>query len=96
MSATLARIEAVNPAHNAIVSLRAADTLFAEADQRDRELHDSSDASAIGALHGLPQAIKDAAQTAGLRTTFGSPLLRDHVPARDGLMAERMKQPPAS
>ncbi|HJW52803.1 MAG TPA: amidase [Burkholderiaceae bacterium] len=91
MAATLARIEAVNPTHNAIVSLRAADTLLAEADQRDRELHDSSDASAIGALHGLPQAIKDAAQTAGLRTTFGSPLLRDHVPARDGLMAERMK-----
>ena len=52
---------------------------------------EASPARQIGGLHGLPQAIKDAAQTAGLRTTFGSPLLRDQVPARDGLMVERMK-----
>ena len=38
---------------------------------------------ALGALHGLPVAIKDLEETAGLRTTFGSPLFRDNVPAAD-------------
>jgi amidase len=42
-------------------------------------------------MHGLPQAIKDVAQTAGLRTTLGSPLLRDFVPAHDSLMVQRMR-----
>ena len=48
-------------------------------------------AHARGWLHGMPQAIKDLAPTAGMRTTNGSPLLRDNVPARDGLMVQRMK-----
>jgi amidase len=39
----------------------------------------------------MPQAIKDIALTAGLRTTLGSPLLRDFVPTHDGLMVQRMK-----
>ena len=39
----------------------------------------------------MPQAIKDMAQTAGIRTTLGSPLLRDFVPTQDGLMVQRMK-----
>jgi amidase len=42
-------------------------------------------------MHGMPQAIKDMALTAGLRTTLGSPLLRDFVPSQDGLMVQRMK-----
>src|SRR5207248_7218090 len=42
-------------------------------------------------LFGIPQAIKDVVPTAGLRTTFGSPLLRDFVPAADALMVQRMK-----
>ncbi len=89
MRATLERIEAVNPRHNAIVSLRDPDALLAEADQRDRELKRAP--AEIGWLHGVPQAIKDMAETAGLRTTLGSPLMRDHVPSKDGLMVQRMK-----
>jgi amidase len=89
MAATLARIEDLNPIHNAIVSLRDGDELLAEADTRDLQL--AHGAAPLGWLHGIPQAIKDAAPTAGLTTTFGSPLLRDHVPAEDGLMAARMK-----
>ena len=34
-------------------------------------------------LHGLPVGIKDLEDTGGLRTTYGSPLFRDHVPAED-------------
>jgi amidase len=88
MQATLARIAAVNPIHNAIVTLRDGDALLREADERDAELRHGGPR---GWMHGIPQAIKDAVPTAGLRTTFGSPLLRDHVPVEDALMVQRMK-----
>ena len=41
-----------------------------------------------GYLHGLPVAIKDLAEVAGVRTTFGSPIYADHVPARSDLQVE--------
>jgi amidase len=88
MNATLDRIAALNPMHNAIVSLRDGDVLLREADARDAQLASGTTA---GWMHGMPQAIKDMALTAGLRTTLGSPLLRDFVPAQDGLMVQRMK-----
>ena len=92
MRATLTRIETVNPAHNAIVSLRDGDALLREADERDAQLsRGTTPAGPIGWMHGMPQAIKDMAQTAGIRTTFGSPLLRENVPTQDGLMVQRMK-----
>ena len=89
MQATLARIAQVNPRHNAIVSLRDGDALLLEADQRDAQL--AAGTGVMGWMHGLPQAIKDLSATAGLRTTLGSPLLRDAVPLHDGLMVQRMK-----
>jgi amidase len=88
MQATLARIEAVNPTFNAIVSLQDGDALLQAADARDAEL---ARGESRGWMHGMPQAIKDMAETAGIPTTQGSPLLRDHVPAQDGLMVARMK-----
>ena len=92
MQAYLERIAAANPLHNAIVSLRDADVLLREADARDAELSRALAAGTpIGWMHGLPQAIKDLALTANLRTTFGSPLLRDFVPTEDALMVQRMK-----
>ncbi len=92
MQATLARIDATNPLHNAIVSRRDDDVLLAEADARDRTIAaEPAPASPRSFLFGLPQALKDLVPTAGLRTTFGSPLLADSVPATDGLLAERMK-----
>lgn len=89
MQATLARIEAVNPVHNAIVSLRDGDALLHEADEHDAQLKRGT--KPLGWMHGMPQAIKDMAQTAGIATTLGSPLLRDFVPTEDGLMVQRMK-----
>ena len=87
MQAFLAHIAAVNPAHNAIVSLRDSDELLREADAFDRQLPRVS----LGWMHGMPQAIKDIALTKGLRTTMGSPLLRDFVPTVDSLVVQRMK-----
>ncbi len=88
MAATLARIAQVNPQVNAIVSLRDADELLKEADHYDTLL---AKGQSMGWLHGIPQAIKDLAPTAGLRTTLGSPLMADFVPQEDGLMVQRMK-----
>ncbi len=92
MRATLARIDAANPTHNAIVSLRDGDALLREAAACDAELaRGRSREGRRGWMHGLPQAIKDIALTKGLRTTQGSPLLRENVPTHDGLMVQRMK-----
>lgn len=88
MTAFLARIAECNPAVNAIVSLRDAEVLLTEADACDEEL---AHGLSRGWMHGMPQAIKDLAETKGLRTTFGSALLADWVPNFDTLMVARMK-----
>jgi amidase len=83
----LARIEAVNPAINAIVTL-VPEQARAAADALDRR---RAGGVPTGPLHGLPIAIKDLMDTAGIRTTYGSPVYRDHVPARDALMVSRLR-----
>lgn len=88
MQATLARIAQKNPLHNAIVNLRPADELLAEAHAHDQML---ARGACKGWLHGIPQAIKDIAPTTGLPNTMGSPLLANFMPKEDGLMAQRMK-----
>lgn len=84
MGAFLDRIEAVNPLVNAIVSLRPRADLMAEARAADASPRK-------GWLHGLPFAVKDLTETAGLRTTQGSPILADHIPAQDELLAARIR-----
>ncbi len=84
MSAFLDRIDAFNPAINAVVSLRERDTLMAEARAADN-------APPRGWLHGMPFAVKDLCATKGLRTTSGSPLFADHVPDHDDLLAARLR-----
>jgi len=73
------RIEAIDHAVNAMVArdfdrartaARAADTMVTRGDL-------------LPPLHGLPIGIKDLSETAGLRTTHGSPIFRDHIPAAD-------------
>ena len=85
----LDHIARTNGAYNAIVSLRDRSEILAEARGKDALL---SQGVRQGWLHGIPQAIKDLAPTKGLRTTLGSPLHRDSVPARDALFVKRMKQ----
>ncbi|GAA1776892.1 amidase [Streptomonospora arabica] len=87
VAAHLQRVEAVNPAVNAVVTLcgeRAMD-----------EAHAADELLASGGepppLHGLPVAHKDTHETAGVRTTFGSPVFAGHVPDRDELVVARMR-----
>jgi len=89
MSAYLDHIEALNPAVNAIVSLRPRAVLLAEARRRDEEL---ARGVTHGPLHGFPHAIKDLEATAGVRTTMGSPILKDFIPQNDSILVERIKR----
>jgi amidase len=84
MAAWLSQVSAVNGAVNAIVSLRDPDALMAEARALD-------DIQPQGWLHGIPFAVKDLVATKGLRTTWGSPIWRDHVPDADDILAARMR-----
>jgi Asp-tRNAAsn/Glu-tRNAGln amidotransferase A subunit and related amidases len=84
MRATLARIAARNPTVNAVVSLRDPEALLAEARAADQ-------APRKGWLHGLPMAVKDLANVAGMPTTNGSPIFARNVPRKDDLMVARMR-----
>ncbi len=84
MDATLARIDAVNPAVNAVVSLRDGDRLRDEARAADN-------APRSGWLHGIPIAIKDLANAAGLPTSMGSPLFAGQIAESDDLMVARLR-----
>jgi amidase len=88
MVATLARIDRLNPRFNAIVSLRDGAELLAEAERCDAEL---ARGASRGWMHGFAHAVKDLAPTAGIRTTWGSPIFAEHVPVADALLVERIK-----
>ena len=87
MTAHLARIERVNPKVNAVVTL-VAERALADAARADEAL---TRKGPIGPLHGLPVAHKDLVDTAGIRTTRGSPFYRDYVPAKDALIVTRIR-----
>ena len=87
MTAHLARIERVNPKVNAIVTL-VADRALADAARADEQM---ARGGRVGVLHGLPVAHKDLVDTAGIRTTRGSPFYRDHIPTRDALIVTRIR-----
>ena len=82
-----AAYQELNPALNAIVT-STFDAARREAESAERRL---ANGDRIGPLHGLPVAIKDSIETAGVRTTYGSPLFRDHVPSADALHVQRLR-----
>lgn len=84
MRATLARIDAVNPAVNAIVALGDREALMGAARVADAM-------APRGWLHGIPVAIKDLVAVRGVRSTSGSPLFADHVPGVDDGLARRLR-----
>lgn len=88
VSAFLDRIEAVNPRVNAVVSLRERGDILKEADAADKRIVADG---AHGPLFGLPVAIKDLAETKGIRTTWGSPIFADFVPDIDAIFVERIR-----
>ena len=89
MEAFLEQIERVNPKVNAIVTLIPREQALAQADAADRALRAGQP---VGALHGLPVAVKDIVETKGIRTTRGSRIYKDFVPERDALIVQRMKE----
>ncbi|MEI2714843.1 MAG: amidase [Nocardioides sp.] len=84
----LARIDERNPELNAIVSLDP-ERAHVAAGEADAAL---ARGDVVGALHGLPFAVKDTHALGGWRTTYGSPLFADHVPQRDELLVERIRR----
>lgn len=89
MQATLAQIDRLNPQVNAIVALQDPEGLLQQAEERDRQLMRGE---RMGWMHGFPQAPKDLADVAGIVSTQGSLLLRDHVPDADGIVVERARR----
>jgi amidase len=88
LDAHLAAIERANPAVNAIVTVGL---------EQAREAARAAEAAvtrgeALGPLHGVPVGIKDITPTAGIRTTWGSALFADHVPAEDAEVVRRIKR----
>ena len=87
LDAAIARIEALNPAVNAI-----AGTCFARARKEAAAAEKAVlQGEQLGLLHGLPTGVKDLEETGGLLTTYGSPLFRDFVPEHDNAMVARVR-----
>jgi amidase len=87
VAAHLARIETLNPAVNAVVTL-VPERALAQARAADRR---RAAGEPLPPLHGLPIAHKDLIDTAGVRTTYGSPSFAEHVPAVDELLPQRLR-----
>lgn len=85
VEAHLARIADQDPHLAAFV------TVDAEGARRDADICDAASAP-IGPLHGVSVAIKDLTDTAALKTTYGSLLFRDHVPAEDDLVVAQLRR----
>ena len=87
MDACIARIEAINPAINAIAA-----TDFERARDSARAAEaDVMRGAPLGPLHGLPLGVKDLQDTAGLLTTYGNAGLRGNVPAHDNALVARLR-----
>ena len=86
MAAHLARIEALNPALNAVCTInpKALDDALA-VDQR------LARGEPARALEGVPFVVKDNLDTVGLRTTYGALSMRDHIPQADCIAVARLR-----
>ena len=84
----LARIEKLNPAINAFITVLA-EWAMEEAKAAEAEILDGQ---WRGALHGVPIALKDLIDTAGVRTTAASALYKDRVPSEDAEVVRRLRQ----
>lgn len=87
LDAHLSAIDRINPKLNAIVTLVADKARDLAVKAGDAVMRGET----LGPLHGLPIGIKDVTVTEGIRTTFGSPLFKDHVPKEDAEAVRRLK-----
>ena len=83
----LDRIEALNPSLNAFVTVTA-DSALEAAHAAELEI---AGGKWRGPLHGVPVALKDLIDTAGVRTTSGSRLHKDRIPSEDAEVVRRLK-----
>src|SRR5919106_3948555 len=83
----LARIEAVNPALNAVVEVRR-EAALQEADAADKA---TARGEAVGPLHGVPMTIKDSFNVVGMHTTWGNPAFKDYVADWDATVVRRLR-----
>ena len=74
----LARIEKLNPKLNAFITVTA-ESALAQARQAEAEIRRGD---WRGPLHGIPLALKDLIDTAGVRTTAASFMFKDRIPSR--------------
>ena len=87
LAATLAAIERLNPALNAVVQMDAAAAWRAAADSDARISRGEA-----RPLEGLPVTIKDCFEAAGMVTAVGAPALRDYVPKEDASVVARLRR----
>lgn len=87
LDACLARIETIEPSVNALAAT-AFERARAEALQAQEAV---ARREPLGPLHGLPIGVKDLEETAGILTTYGSPLYRDHIPVADNAFVARLR-----
>ncbi|CAN5639367.1 hypothetical protein BH24ACT22_BH24ACT22_08090 [soil metagenome] len=87
----LARIEAYDksgPELNSIITINP--NALEEAEELDRSFERAGEL--VGPLHGVPVLVKDQAETAGIRTTFGSVAFDDYTPEEDATAVEKLKE----
>jgi aspartyl-tRNA(Asn)/glutamyl-tRNA(Gln) amidotransferase subunit A len=87
-NACLTRIERLNPVLNAFITVTAEQALL---DARAAE-SEIGRGKPRGPLHGIPIALKDLFDTAGVKTTAASAVFADRVPAEDAEVVRRLKQ----
>jgi amidase len=86
LAAHLKQIERVNPQVNAIVTLTADRATESARSADEAQAHGAP----LGPLHGLPVVHKDLFDTAGVRTTYGSRIFRNHVPQQNAIIVEKI------
>lgn len=87
MRATLARAERAQPVLNAFITLCPEAAMEAAREAEAAVMRGDP----LGPLHGVPLSVKDLVPTAGVRTTFGSLIFKDHVPERDAAAVARLR-----
>jgi len=85
--AILERVDRLQPTLNAFITV-CHDAALAAARRAEQAVMDGE---RLGPLHGVPYAVKDLVNTAGVRTTFGSLVYEHNVPAEDAVAAARMR-----
>jgi aspartyl-tRNA(Asn)/glutamyl-tRNA(Gln) amidotransferase subunit A len=83
----LKRIEELNPILNAFITVTA-EAALEQAREAEREIRSGN---WRGPLHGIPIALKDLIDTAGIRTTAASALFKDRIPGEDAEVVRRLK-----